>query len=197
MVTAAAAAVVVVVTAGSSVVPSLSLRRNGAVAAPQPRVHVASSWRQSQLPAANSRLLRRRAPAGALRAACQVTTSEEEESKVIGRAEIPKDVIPEVFNQKMWQWASTLTSSGKNLPLSLALKVDRLDDGVQLTLLGTSKKGDILPVVDIIARLDENNLYVVKQRQGPLRDVMVDVPLLMNSMKEAIIFSVRDSQRRQ
>ena len=34
------------------------------------------------------------------------------------------------FKMKMYQWAATLTSSGRNMPLALPLRTDQTDDGV-------------------------------------------------------------------
>ena len=36
------------------------------------------------------------------------------------------------FLTKMYQWAATLTSSGRNMPLALPLRTDRTDEGIMV-----------------------------------------------------------------
>jgi len=38
----------------------------------------------------------------------------------------------DAFLTKMYQWAATLTSSGRNMPLALPLRTDRTDDGIMV-----------------------------------------------------------------
>ena len=49
----------------------------------------------------------------------------------LGTAKLPKDASPAAFMDHLYQWASTLTTNGRNLPFALPLKTDRLDDGFQ------------------------------------------------------------------
>lgn len=42
------------------------------------------------------------------------------------------DVDPKKFAESMYQWAATLTQSGKNLPFALPLQTDKLPDGFQV-----------------------------------------------------------------
>ena len=37
------------------------------------------------------------------------------------------------FTNSLYQWASTLTSSGQNMPFALPIKADKLDNGFQVS----------------------------------------------------------------
>ena len=41
-----------------------------------------------------------------------------------------RNVETDKFMTKMYQWAATLTSNGRNMPLALPLRTDQTDDGV-------------------------------------------------------------------
>ena len=53
----------------------------------------------------------------------------EGESLQLGTAALPAGLNEEAFNNIMFQWATSLTTSGQNMPFALPQRVDRLDNG--------------------------------------------------------------------
>ncbi|KAI7839864.1 hypothetical protein COHA_006402 [Chlorella ohadii] len=130
----------------------------------------------------------------------------------LATARLPADVDVATFNRHLYQWAATLTTNGRNLPFSLPLKADPRDDGFQISLLRVAEGGDVVSVADIVASVEAseagagNVLFVrfyegngaaavglgggkdrpTEQRLQTLLDGLVDVPLIMQTMPEAI-----------
>lgn len=53
-------------------------------------------------------------------------------SMQLATAKVPGGVDVPAFNEYLWQWASTLTQNGANLPFALVLKADKLPSGCQV-----------------------------------------------------------------
>ena len=52
-----------------------------------------------------------------------------------GGLRCPRNVDTGAFMTKMYQWAATLTSNGRNMPLALPLRTDQTDNGVLVRCL--------------------------------------------------------------
>lgn len=61
------------------------------------------------------------------------------------------NVDADAFAEFMWQWASTMIQSGKNLPFALPLKTDRLPGGFQISLLRRGDDGAFDSCADLVA----------------------------------------------
>lgn len=111
----------------------------------------------------------------------------------------------------MYNWASTLTSSGANYPFALVVKADKLADdaGFQISLLNSTADRRILSTADItstVEPVDGKNVLFVRLYEGPgalagrrdaapadpqkrlqvVLDSLVDVPTIMQTMPKAI-----------
>ncbi|PRW33255.1 hypothetical protein C2E21_7794 [Chlorella sorokiniana] len=130
----------------------------------------------------------------------------------LATARLPADVNVATFNRHLYQWAATLTTNGRNLPFSLPLKADPREDGFQISLLRVADGGAVVSVADIVASVEAsdagagNVLFVrfyegdgaaavglggskdrpTEQRLQTLLDGLVDVPLIMQTMPDAI-----------
>jgi len=72
------------------------------------------------------------------------------EARVLGSSDSISDVVDGrtcsnanvgAFAELMWQWASTMIQSGKNLPFVLPLKTDRLETGFQVHCVARRRRG--------------------------------------------------------
>ena len=63
------------------------------------------------------------------RQAAATTAAVGTDSLQLATAKLPSGVDTSVFNGAMFQWASTLTTAGRNMPFALPLKVDKTADG--------------------------------------------------------------------
>eukprot|EP00878_Enallax_costatus_P018082 GHUV01019024.1.p1 GENE.GHUV01019024.1~~GHUV01019024.1.p1 ORF type:complete len:155 (+),score=23.22 GHUV01019024.1:147-611(+) len=73
----------------------------------------------------------------------------------LATAKIPSDVDPGRFAESMYQWAATLTQSGKNFPFVLPLQADKLPAGFQISLLKRGKTGGFGSAGDLVATVEE------------------------------------------
>eukprot|EP00892_Ulva_mutabilis_P003540 jgi/Ulvmu1/1558/UM110_0021.1 len=125
----------------------------------------------------------------------------------LGTAKLPSAVPKESFSDGMYQWASTLTSSGQNMPFALPLKADKLPSGFAISFLRV-----VNGVISIIAKVEcvvedvgEDSVFFARFKAGEdpfpdgrvppgdsqkrlevLLDTVVDVPIIMNTMAKAI-----------
>jgi len=126
----------------------------------------------------------------------------------LATAKIPKDVDVDAFLGRLYQWAASLTSNGRNLPLALPLRTDRTDDGFQLQLLRVAADNQVVSVGDIVVAVEPvdsvgNVLFVrfyegvasnaIYKSNGNLQQLLqslVDVPLILNTMPQAIRLAI-------
>lgn len=128
----------------------------------------------------------------------------------LATAKLPTAVDKSKFSSAIYQWASSLTLSGQNMPFALPQKVDRVDTGFDIVFLKQGKGGEFNSVGKIFARVEEingANVYMVRFAAGEMQfatgarqdpqsmseaevkkalDILVDVPVIMGTMGEAI-----------
>lgn len=134
---------------------------------------------------------------------------ESQEHLQLATARLPKDIDVNGFLENMYQWATTLTSSGSNLPFALPIRTDKMDKGFQMSLLRI-KDGQPLSVGDIKAHVepveDKGDVLFVRFFEGPASGIdrtgppisnsrerlqknaeaLIDIPIIMETMKKAI-----------
>lgn len=134
---------------------------------------------------------------------------DSKEHLQLATARLPKGLDTTGFTNSLYQWASTLTSSGQNMPFALPIKADKLDNGFQMSLLRI-KDGRPMSVGDIVANVEQvdemGDVLFVRffegpasgiDRQGPApsnsqerlqknAEALIDVPIIMQTMKVAI-----------
>jgi hypothetical protein len=109
----------------------------------------------------------------------------------LGTARLPPNVNEEAFKDAMFQWATTLTTSGQNMPFALPQKVDRTERGFDVEFLMMSKTtpGEFDAVGAISASVEEAEEKGVRvlmiRGYGNVMD-LVDTPVIMGSMPGAI-----------
>jgi len=122
----------------------------------------------------------------------------------LATAKIPKTVDVDAFLGHLYQWAASLTSNGRNLPLALPLRADKTDDGFLLQLLRVGRDDGVVSVGDIVVAVEPvesaGNVLFVRFYEGEganaiyksngdlprLLQSLVDVPLIVNTMPQAI-----------
>ena len=115
-------------------------------------------------------------------------------SAQLGTAKLPKTVDEAVFVRSMFQWANGLTTSGQNLPFALPQRVDALETGFSMAFLQSDPKGEpgtFISVGEIVASVEDVDggaraLIVRGTGKAAEKGVLVDVPLVMNTMVPAI-----------
>lgn len=138
--------------------------------------------------------------------------SESDPHLQLATAKIPGDVDVDGFISKLYQWASSLTSNGRNMPLALPLRTDRSGDGFVMQLLRVTDFGGTVSVGDIVVAVEPvkavgNVLFVrfyegigareIYKSDGDLDKLMaalVDVPMIVNTMPQAIKLAVIQSR---
>lgn len=60
----------------------------------------------------------------------------------------------DAFTSGMYQWASTLTSSGQNLPFALPLQADKTENGFNISFL-RNKQGEIVRIAKIESTVEQ------------------------------------------
>jgi hypothetical protein len=116
------------------------------------------------------------------------------ESAQLGTAKLPATVDEAVFVRSMFQWANGLTTSGQNLPFALPQRVDALETGFSMAFLQSDPKGEpgtFISVGEIVASVEDVDggaraLIVRGTGKAAEKGVLVDVPLVMNTMVPAI-----------
>jgi hypothetical protein len=112
----------------------------------------------------------------------------------LGTAKLPATVDEAVFVRSMFQWANGLTTSGQNLPFALPQRVDALETGFSMAFLQSDPKGEpgtFISVGEIVASVEDVDggaraLIVRGTGKAAEKGVLVDVPLVMNTMVPAI-----------
>ena len=57
---------------------------------------------------------------------------DTKESLQLATAKLPRGLDVLAFTDSLYQWAATLTSSGRNMPFALPIKADKLKNGFQV-----------------------------------------------------------------
>lgn len=98
-----------------------------------------------------------------------------------------------MFVNSLWQWANGLTTSGQNLPFALPQRVDPLEFGFSMAFLQSDPKGEpgtFVSVGEIVATVEDVDagraLIVRGTGKAAEKGVLVDVPMVMNTMVPAI-----------
>ena len=115
------------------------------------------------------------------------------DSAQLGTAILPKEINESVFVNSLWQWANGLTTSGQNLPFALPQRVDPLEFGFSMAFLQSDPKGEpgtFVSVGEIVATVEDVDagraLIVRGTGKAAEKGVLVDVPMVMNTMVPAI-----------
>ena len=140
------------------------------------------------------------------------------ESRQLGTARLPADTNLDAFAASLYQWASSLTLTGANLPFALAQRVDRLPTGFsvrptrrlacsncrayacharQLAFLQRDAAGKLTSVATITAAVEQVDgapMCVISGEPAAVLDTLVDVPLVMESMPSALRRAVATSR---
>ncbi|KAK9815433.1 hypothetical protein WJX72_003642 [[Myrmecia] bisecta] len=131
-------------------------------------------------------------------------------------AKLPQNVDVDTFTGVLFQWANTLTTSGQNMPFALPIRTDKTGNGFQMSLLRMRDR-DFVSVGDLVASVEQesigNVLYVrffegegsgmdrqtaastdVRERLKINLSGLVDIPLIMDTMRAAIPKAVAQSR---
>ena len=120
--------------------------------------------------------------------------ASSDSSAQLGTAKLPPTVDEAVFVRSMFQWANGLTTSGQNLPFALPQRVDALETGFSMAFLQSDPNGEpgtFISVGEIVASVENVDggaraLIVRGTGKAAEKGVLVDVPLVMNTMVPAI-----------
>jgi len=123
-----------------------------------------------------------------------LTPRASADSAQLGTAKLPSTVDEAVFVRSMFQWANGLTTSGQNLPFALPQRVDALETGFSMAFLQSDPNGEpgtFVSVGEIVASVedvdgDARALIVRGTGKAAEKGVLVDVPMVMNTMVPAI-----------
>lgn len=138
-------------------------------------------------------------------------SSSDAPSLQLATAKLPSASNVDTFSSNLYQWASTLTTNGRNMPFALPIKTDPIKNGFSMSLLRVVEKGEIAAVAVIKASVEpvaSDNVLFIRLYEGPasnlvlgeklrksgnvnerltgLLNACVDIPLVMNSMPPAI-----------
>lgn len=138
-----------------------------------------------------------------------LAVATEEPSIQLATAKLPPGIDLETFQARIYSWASTITSSGQNMPFALPLRTRQIKNGFEIGLLRI-RDGSPVAVGSIQATVEDivgtgdvmfvrfvegegaamvRNKPLPSDSQERLKIVLeslVDVPLIMGSMKTAI-----------
>ena len=109
----------------------------------------------------------------------------------LGTAKLPSAVDVAVFEDAMFQWATTLTTNGQNLPFVLPQRVDRIDGGFSMEFLMSNDANEfeaiaaVRTAVEEIPGDDSGARAFIITGTGRIMD-LVDTPVVMGSMPAAI-----------
>ncbi|CAK0739242.1 hypothetical protein CVIRNUC_001149 [Coccomyxa viridis] len=136
----------------------------------------------------------------------------------LATAKLQSAVDIPTFASKMYQWASTLTYQGRNMPFALPFRTDPLDTGFVLSLLRINSSGRPVSIGDITTTVEEEpdvgNVVFVRfyeaegsgmDRRTPppadkykklkaSADACVDIPTIMASLPVAIKNAAKQSR---
>lgn len=131
---------------------------------------------------------------------CAGSNLEGAESVQLGTAKLPKDIDVQVFSSTMFQWATTLTTSGQNMPFVLPQKVDKTKTGFEMDFLKSNPKdpGSFVSVGTIEAKVEEIEdgakiLFIRGYGDVRIPQKLVDVPIVMQTMPNAIKRAIKVS----
>ena len=131
---------------------------------------------------------------------CAGSNLEGAESVQLGTAKLPKDIDVQVFSSTMFQWATTLTTSGQNMPFVLPQKVDKTKTGFEMDFLKSNPKdpGSFVSVGTIEAKVEEIEdgakiLFIQGYGDVRIPKKLVDVPIVMQTMPNAIKRAIKVS----
>ena len=131
---------------------------------------------------------------------CAGSNLEGAESVQLGTAKLPKDIDVHVFSSTMFQWATTLTTSGQNMPFVLPQKVDKTKTGFEMDFLKSNPKdpGSFVSVGTIEAKVEEIEdgakiLFIRGYGDVRIPKKLVDVPIVMQTMPNAIKRAIKVS----
>ncbi len=131
---------------------------------------------------------------------CAGSNLEGAESVQLGTAKLPKDIDVHVFSSTMFQWATTLTTSGQNMPFVLPQKVDKTKTGFEMDFLKSNPKdpGSFVSVGTIEAKVEEIEdgakiLFLRGYGDVRIPKKLVDVPIVMQTMPNAIKRAIKVS----
>lgn len=131
---------------------------------------------------------------------CAGSNLEGAESVQLGTAKLPKDIDVQVFSSTMFQWATTLTTSGQNMPFVLPQKVDKTKTGFEMDFLKSNPKdpGSFVSVGTIEAKVEEIEdgakiLFLRGYGDVRIPKKLVDVPIVMQTMPNAIKRAIKVS----
>jgi len=118
---------------------------------------------------------------------------EGADSVQLGTAKLPKGIDVAVFSATMFQWATTLTTSGQNMPFVLPQKVDKTETGFEMDFLKSNPNdpGSFVSVGTIEAKvedIEDGSKILFLRGYGDVRvpKKLVDVPIVMQTMPNAI-----------
>jgi len=118
---------------------------------------------------------------------------EGAESVQLGTAKLPADINVETFSSSLFQWATTLTTSGQNMPFVLPQKIDKTETGFEMDFLKSNPNdpGSFVSVGTIEAKveeIDDGSKILFLRGYGDVRvpKKLVDVPIVMQTMPNAI-----------
>eukprot|EP00195_Chlamydomonas_chlamydogama_P011389 CAMPEP_0202900724 /NCGR_PEP_ID=MMETSP1392-20130828/12002_1 /ASSEMBLY_ACC=CAM_ASM_000868 /TAXON_ID=225041 /ORGANISM="Chlamydomonas chlamydogama, Strain SAG 11-48b" /LENGTH=222 /DNA_ID=CAMNT_0049587165 /DNA_START=102 /DNA_END=770 /DNA_ORIENTATION=+ len=133
----------------------------------------------------------------------------------LGTAALPDSADANVFLEKMYQWAATMTQSGANYPFALPLKVDKLDTGFKISLLKKAGKGSFESAAEIEGVVEAvetgKRVFFVRFFEGPAAFVdrrtppptaaaerldavitgLIDVQTIMQTMPNALVSAAK------
>lgn len=118
---------------------------------------------------------------------------EGADSVQLGTAKLPKGIDVAIFSATMFQWATTLTTSGQNMPFVLPQKVDKTETGFEMDFLKSNPNdpGSFVSVGTIEAKvedIEDGSKILFLRGYGDVRvpKKLVDVPIVMQTMPNAI-----------
>ncbi|GAX77054.1 hypothetical protein CEUSTIGMA_g4500.t1 [Chlamydomonas eustigma] len=122
----------------------------------------------------------------------------------LGTAALPRGTQLQPFIDSVYQWAATLSQSGANYPTALPLKVDKLENGFQISLLkrmgasgGFASAGDIQGIVEEVKeQAGARNVFFIRFYEGPasLTDRQVPPPKDATERLDSILSGLVDVQ---
>ena len=112
-----------------------------------------------------------------------------EDGLQLGTAKLPGGVDEGAMCDALYQWASSLTTNGANLPFALAQGVERTSDGFELTFLKRTGDGPEMAAVGTIAASVESapsgdRVLMIRGFGNVMQ--CVDTPVVMGGMPAAI-----------
>ena len=125
--------------------------------------------------AAASAGTRRSAPARAFSASL-ATPRDPSSSLQLATARLPAKADRALFAKTLFNWSASITQSGRNMPLSLPLRVDRGGDGETVTMSLLRVLGEAgsppVSVADLVLSIEEdpaapNGVLMVRLFEGP------------------------------